>query len=118
MKIKRDDIVKIVSPKFPPKERYRSSQGRVLEVLPDRNQVIVEGMNLVWKHVKPRQDAPKGGRIQREAPIHVSKVRLICQECNKPTRVKVGWIENPEVPKKRRKVRLCKKCGKPVRPQE
>lgn len=121
MWIKRDDVVKVTKPKFLPKERYRGAQGqgKVLRVIPDGGKVIVEGMNLVWEHVARSQKHPKGGRIQREAPIRLENVALVCQSCDKATRVKVGWTDNPQVPKRsRRKVRLCKKCGKPVRPEE
>ncbi|HLG41904.1 MAG TPA: 50S ribosomal protein L24 [Planctomycetota bacterium] len=119
MWIKRDDLVKVTKPKFPPKERFKGGQGKVLRVLAEDGKVIVEGMNLVWEHVARSQKHPKGGRIQREAPMRIDNVMLVCQSCGKPTRPKVGWIEDSEVAKKsRRKVRFCRKCNKPVKPEE
>jgi large subunit ribosomal protein L24 len=119
MWIRRDDIVKVLKPKFPPKERFKGPQGKVLRILRDEGKVIVEGMNMVWEHVARSQKHPKGGRIQREAPMRLENVMLVCQSCGKPTRPRVGWTEDAAIAKKsRRKVRLCRKCKKPVRPEE
>jgi large subunit ribosomal protein L24 len=62
--------------------------GRVLRVLSDRNRVVVEGINRVWKHVRPSQRHPQGGRIQKDAPIHVSNVMPLDPTTGKGTRVK------------------------------
>jgi large subunit ribosomal protein L24 len=62
--------------------------GRVLRVLVDRDRVVVEGMNRVWKHVRPSQRNPQGGRIQKDAPIHLSNVMPIDPSNGKATRVK------------------------------
>lgn len=64
------------------------SQGKVLRVLTDKDRVVVEGINRVWKHVKPSQRYPKGGRIQKEAPIHISNVMPLDPTTGKPTRVR------------------------------
>jgi large subunit ribosomal protein L24 len=66
----------------------RGKTGRVLRVLVDRNRVVVEGVNRVWKHVRPSQRNPQGGRIQKDAPIHMSNVMPIDPTNGKPTRVK------------------------------
>ena len=62
--------------------------GRVLRVLTDKNRVVVEGMNRVWKHVRPSQRSPQGGRIQKDAPVHISNVMPIDPATGKATRVK------------------------------
>jgi large subunit ribosomal protein L24 len=66
----------------------KGKTGRVLRVLVDRNRVVVEGINRVWKHVRPSQRNPQGGRIQKDAPVHMSNVMPIDPETNRPTRVK------------------------------
>src|SRR5436853_5351470 len=66
----------------------RGKTGRVLRVLVGRDRVVVEGVNRVWKHVKPSQRNPQGGRIQKDAPIHMSNVMPIDPSTGKPTRVR------------------------------
>jgi len=105
MKIKKGDLVKIL------KGKDRGKKGKILEVFAKERKVIVEGINLLVKHVKPRREREKGQRIQFPAPMDVSKVMLICPRCNKPTRVGYKIIyQQIEGKKKRKKVRLCKKC--------
>ena len=62
--------------------------GRVLRIIPDRQRVVVEGINRVWKHVRPSQRHPQGGRIQKDAPIHISNVMPLDPTTGKGTRVK------------------------------
>ena len=62
--------------------------GKVLRVLLDKDRVVVEGVNRVWKHVKPSQRTPQGGRIQKDAPIHISNVQPVNPSTGKGTRVK------------------------------
>ena len=62
--------------------------GRVLRLLPDKDRVVVEGMNRVWKHVRPTQRNPQGGRIQKDAPIHISNVMPVDPATGGPTRVR------------------------------
>jgi large subunit ribosomal protein L24 len=66
----------------------KGKTGRVLRVLQDRDRVVVEGINRVWKHVRPSQRNPQGGRIQKDAPIHVSNVMPLDPSTGKGTRVK------------------------------
>ena len=66
----------------------KGKQGRVLRVLVGRDRVVVEGVNRVWKHVRPSQRNPQGGRIQKDAPIHMSNVMPIDPSTGKPTRVR------------------------------
>ena len=79
--------------------------GKVLEVSPEEGKVIVEGINKVKKHVKPRKAGDPSGIIETESAIYVSKVQLVCPKCNKPTRVGVKVYEDGK------KDRICKKCG-------
>lgn len=62
--------------------------GKVLRVLPDKDRVVVEGINRVWKHVRPSQRTPQGGRIQKDAPIHISNVQPVDPSTGKGTRVR------------------------------
>jgi large subunit ribosomal protein L24 len=66
----------------------KGKTGRVLRVLQDRDRVVVEGINRVWKHVRPSQRNPQGGRIQKDAPVHISNVMPIDPATGKATRVK------------------------------
>jgi large subunit ribosomal protein L24 len=86
-RIKKDDIVYVRS------GASKGRTGKVLRLIGDT--VIVEGINVKWKHLKPTQQAPKGGRIQKEAPIHISKVQPVDPKTGKGTRVKFK-IENGE----------------------
>lgn len=85
----------------------RGKQGKVLEVSPSEGKIIVEGVNIVSKHVKPRKMGEAGGIIKAESALYADKVQLICPKCGRPTRV--GHM----VDEKGKKVRVCKKadCG-------
>lgn len=85
----------------------RGKQGKVLEVSPSEGKVIVEGVNVVSKHVKPRKMGEAGGIIKAESALYADKVQLICPKCGRPTRV--GHM----IDDKGKKVRVCKKadCG-------
>ena len=80
-RIRKGDIVAIVS------GDDRGRRGRVLRVIPAGNRVVVEGVNMVYKHLRKSQQHPQGGRIRREAPVHMSNVMPIDPETNRPTRV-------------------------------
>ena len=98
MKIKKGDNVLVLA------GNDKGKTGEVLEIIPSTQKVIVKGVNIRKKHVKPRKAGEEGGIIPSEFPIHSSKVNVICPKCGKATRI--GYIiENNE------KVRVCKKCG-------
>jgi large subunit ribosomal protein L24 len=80
--IKRGDTVMVIA------GSDKGRTGKVLRVLPDKNRVVVEGVNRVWKHVRPSQRTPQGGRIQKDAPIHVSNVQPLNPNTGKGTRVR------------------------------
>ena len=97
-KIKKGDLVEVIA------GNYRGARGKVLKVFPKRNRLIVEGVNFVKRHVRPTQRDPQGGIQEREAPIHISNVMLVCPNCGHRTRVGFMFMEDGT------KVRVCKKC--------
>ena len=78
--------------------------GVVLHVIPEKNRAIVERVNMMTQHVR-RSAQSQGGRIEKEAPIHISNLKLICPRCNQPARTKRHQLENGF------RVRVCRKCG-------
>lgn len=82
-RIKSGDMVMVIA------GADKGKTGKVLRILGDRNRVVVEGINRVWKHVRPNQRNPQGGRIQKSAPLHLSNVMPIDPGTGKPARVKV-----------------------------
>ena len=81
MKIKKGDKVQLMAGKD------RGKQGEVLVVFPVLEKVIVKGANMMKRHIRAKKDGQKGERIEKEAPIHISNVMLVCPHTNKPTRV-------------------------------
>lgn len=98
MKIHKNDQVLVISGKD------KGKKGRVRYAFPDEEQLIVEGINMIKRHTKARAMARQAGIIEREAPLYVSKVMLICSKCNHPTRVGFRFLEEG------RKVRVCSSC--------
>ncbi|HUS83226.1 MAG TPA: 50S ribosomal protein L24 [Dehalococcoidia bacterium] len=98
-KIKREDTVLVIGGKD------RGKQGTVRTVLVREGRVIVQGVNMVKRHQKPKAQGTQAGIIEKEAPLHVSKVVLICKSCRKP--VRVGFGRRPDG----QKARICRKCG-------
>jgi large subunit ribosomal protein L24 len=98
--IKKNDQVIVLA------GRDRGKTGKVLKVLPRSSSAIVENINRVKRHTRPNPSRNiKGGIVEREAPIHVSKVMPLCQGCGKPTRVAVTRLEDGN------RIRSCKRCG-------
>ncbi|MCS6788958.1 MAG: 50S ribosomal protein L24 [Patescibacteria group bacterium] len=97
MKVKKGDKVKILSGKD------RGKTGIVSKVLIKENKVLVEGINLYKKHIRPKTSAQKGEIITVSRPIYASKVMVICKNCSKPTRIGFQFLDD-------KKVRYCKKC--------
>ncbi len=87
--------------------KYRGHEGKVLQVAPAEGKVIVEGANIVTKHVKPRKMGEPGGLIKAESALYADKVQLICPKCGKATRV--GHA--PKADGQKDKKRICKKCN-------
>ncbi|NPV30131.1 MAG: 50S ribosomal protein L24 [Firmicutes bacterium] len=79
-------------------------RGKVLQVFPALQRVVVEGVNIVKRHSRPTRTLPQGGIIEKEAPIASSNVMLICTKCNRPTRIAKKLVDQ-------KYYRACKKCG-------
>ena len=97
MHVKKGDEVVVINGK------YRGKRGKVMEVSPSEGKVIVEGVNIVTKHVKPRKMGEPGGLIKAESALYADKVQLICPKCGRPTRT------GHKIDKNGKKVRTCKK---------
>lgn len=97
--IRRDDKVVVISGK------EKGKKGKVLLVEPKSGKLIVEKLNMVTKHEKPKGQGKPGGIIHSEAPMYASKVMLVCGKCGKATRLGFKVLEDGD------KVRVCKKCG-------
>lgn len=98
MKIKKGDNVKVLS------GNDKGKTGEVLEVIPKTQKVVVKGVNIRKKHVKPRKQGEEGGIISVECAIPAAKVNVVCSKCGKATRI--GYVMEKD-----EKVRVCKKCG-------
>lgn len=104
MKIKKGDIVAVISGEYAPEKGQPYKTGEVLKVYPNKNRVVVKGINLVTKHNRPSQANPDGGITKIEAPIHVSNVAYLDPVTKKPT--KIGYkLEDGK------KYRVAKKSG-------
>ena len=101
-----DTVILLTGDKKDRKDKNgKAKTGKVLEVSPKEGKVIVEGLNIVKKHVKPHNAGDPSGIIETEGAIYASKVQLVCPKCNKPTRVGTKLYEDGK------KDRVCKKCG-------
>ena len=98
MRIRTGDMVLVIA------GRDKGRTGRVERNLPRKDQVVVDGVNVVTKHMRARPGIRQSGRIQMEAPLHVSNVVLICNKCNQPTKPKISFLETGA------RVRICPKC--------
>ncbi|MFQ6049944.1 MAG: 50S ribosomal protein L24 [Candidatus Paceibacterales bacterium] len=101
MKIHKGDTVLIISGK------YRGKKSKILRVFPKERRILVEGVNLVKKHQKPKRTGEKGQIVEMPSPIDVSNAKLICSKCGKATRAGYKMVEG-------KKYRICKKCGKEI----
>lgn len=101
MKIKKGDKVRVIAGKD------RGREGEVEKVLPRKKAVVVAGLNIYKKAVRPRQKGDEGGIVEIAQPMDVSNVMLLCPSCNEPTRI--GYDVSGED-----KVRICKKCDQPI----
>jgi len=97
--LKKNDQVEIIAGKD------KGRVGKILRVLPDSSQAVVERINMVKRHMKPREMNQQGQIIEKEAAIHVSNLQLICPECTKTGRIGKKVLEDGT------KVRFCKSCG-------
>ena len=98
--VKTGDTVVVLSGK------ERGKRGKIIAVSPTEGKVIIEGVNMVSKHVKPKKMGEAGGIIKAEGAMYASKVQLVCPSCDKATRIAHKISEDGK------KQRICKKCGK------
>ncbi|HKV56258.1 MAG TPA: 50S ribosomal protein L24 [Candidatus Binataceae bacterium] len=97
-KVRKDDMVMVVA------GRERGKTGKVLRVLPDQGRVVVERLNIVKRHTKPRGAASPGGIVEKEAPLDISNVMVFCDRCNAPVRVGIKQSDSA-------RSRVCRRCG-------
>lgn len=100
MKFKKGDNVKIIAGKD------KGKKGKISQVLASDNKIVVENVNKMIRHIKPRRQGEKGQRIEFFAPIDISNAMIICSKCNKNTRIGIKKTEE-----KGKKQRICKKCN-------
>lgn len=101
-KIKKNDLVVCCSGKD------KGKKGKVLFVFPQQKKIIAEGINLIKKHTRKTREDQQGGIVQKEAPINISKLMLLCTKCNKATRVGFSFLKDGS------KIRVCKKCNETI----
>jgi len=97
-KIKKNDTVKMAA------GRDKGKTGKVITVFPGTNRALVQGLNMVKKHTRRTKDDQQGGIIQKESPVDVSNLMVVCQKCGKSTRVGFSLLSDGT------KTRICKKC--------
>ena len=97
-KFKKGDIVKVLAGKD------KGKTGKILKAIPEKNRIVIEKVNMIKKHKKPDQKT-KGGVVEKEGSIHISKVGLLCNKCNTAVRVRNKMLEDGK------KVRICSKCN-------
>lgn len=102
LRIKKGDKVVVISGKS------RKKSGKVLRIFPEKNRAIVDGVNIVKKHIRKKTEAEAGGFQEVPLPLSISALQLFCSNCNKPARVKI------EISKDKSKTRVCKKCHKAI----
>lgn len=100
--LKKGDLVTVIS------GNEKGKSGRILRVFPTEGRIIIEKVNLIKRHMRPSSKLPQGGIVEKEAPVHASKVMLLCPKCGQPARFGKKILEEGI------KVRLCKKCGEVV----
>lgn len=101
-KIRKNDMVLILAGK------ERGKRGKVARIMPKENRAIVEGLNLVKRHIRPTGVVRSGGIIEREAPLHFSNLMLVCNKCDRPVRPAFKFLDDGS------KVRVCRHCGEVV----
>lgn len=97
--LKKGDLVTVIS------GDEKGKSGRILRIFPKEKRVIIEKVNLIKRHMRPTAEFPQGGIMEKEAPVHISNVMILCPKCGQPTRFGKKNVEEGI------KVRICKKCG-------
>lgn len=94
----------------------RGKRGKIKQAMPSENRVVVEGINIVKRHMRPRGPGKPGGIIDMEAPLHASNVMLICPSCGRASRTGKRFLEEIDHKGRPRKVRFCKACDAVIEP--
>ena len=103
IRLKKGDLVEVIAGKD------KGKRGKVLKVIREKGRVIVQGVGFIKRHTRPNpQRNIKGGIVEKEAPIHISNVALVCKNCKKHTRIAKAELSDG------RRVRACKKCGNTI----
>lgn len=102
MKIRKNDTVLVVAGKD------RGKRGKVHRVYLGESKALVEGVNMIKRHMRPRPTVRQTGIVEREAPIQVSNLMLVCPKCNQPCRIGYKVLDEGS------KVRLCRRCGETI----
>ncbi len=100
--IKKNDTVKVITGKD------KGKTGKVLRIIPKKGRAVVEKLNMVKRHLRPSEQARQGGILEKESPIEMSNLMLICSKCTDPTRVGYRVLDDEK------KVRFCKKCNEVI----
>jgi large subunit ribosomal protein L24 len=100
--VRRGDLVGVIG------GGERGKRGKVLRVLQDKGRVLIEHVNMIKKHQRPTQKLRQGGIIEREGPVHLSNVLLVCSRCDRPVRTGIKVLADG------RKLRACKRCGEAI----
>lgn len=103
MKIHKNDNVMVIA------GNSNGKSGKVLKVFRETERVIIEGVNIIKRHTRASQKNPQGGIVQKEAPIHVANVMIVCPKCNKPSRVGRKPVTDSQTGR-RQMMRVCRKC--------
>jgi large subunit ribosomal protein L24 len=101
-KIHKDDMVCVISGKD------KGKRGKVLKMFKKKGRVLVENINFIKKHIRPSQQHQQGGVIKKEGPIEITNLLVVCNKCNKPTRIGFKILEDG------RKIRVCRKCTEDI----
>ena len=99
MQIRKNDSVIVIGGK------ERGKTGKVLRVMPDKDAVVIERLNMVKRHTKPRGPQQPGGIVEKEAAIHASNIMILCDKCNAPVRVGHKILADGK------KIRICRRCN-------
>jgi large subunit ribosomal protein L24 len=97
--IKKNDTVMVIAGK------EKGKTGKVLRIIPKKDRALVEKLNMVKRHMRPGAQSRQGGIVEKESPLHISNLMLVCSKCTDPTRVGYRILED------QKKVRYCKKCS-------
>jgi large subunit ribosomal protein L24 len=102
MRVAKNDIVEVIA------GNDRGKRGKILKVFPETNRLLVEGVNFVHRHTRPRRRGDQGGIVEKEAPMNASNVLLVCTKCNRGVRVRTKVLTDKS------KARVCTQCGEMI----